>query len=216
MNPEPPAPQPLPSKTCPFAIVSLTVGIASFCAPVAGSAAAIIFGALALGRIKSSFGALNGRGMAIAGIVLGGVSAFIPIVAILAGMLLPALAMARAEARQAKCTANVRVILKACRDYAADHDDALPADLRDLQQYLASSSSLTCPAANDASEVSYELVLQKNDGAAGNLKLNELPPETIIVREKQQNHPRGRVIGHADGSVTVVQDNPDGFRRYGD
>ena len=74
MNPEMPAGQPVYPKTCPWAIVSLVVGIASFCVPVVGSIAAIVFGIVALSRIRSSSGALSGHGMAIAGIVLGCVS----------------------------------------------------------------------------------------------------------------------------------------------
>jgi len=207
-----------PPRTCSLAIVSLIVGIVSFCAPVVGSVTAIVFGALALGKIKSSFGALTGRGMAITGIVLGGISALIPVAGILAGMLLPALAMARAEARQVKCMANVRIMLTACQDYAADHDGALPATLDDLKPNLASPNCLICPETADESEPSYELVLQEGDAAAAvsNLKLSELPPDTVILREKWPNHVRGRVVGHADGSIEVVQDDPDGFRRESD
>jgi len=205
-----------PPRTCTLAIVSLIAGILGFCIPIVGPALAIVFGVLALGKIKSSFGALAGRGMAIAGIALGAIwVCFIPVMAILAGMLLPALAMARAEARQVKCMANVRIMLTACHDYAAAHDDALPTELADLQPYLPSSNSLICPETADESEPSYELALQEGDAAAAvsNLKLSELPPETVILREKQPNHVRGRVVGHADGSVEVVQDDPDGFRR---
>ena len=74
MNPEIPGIPPQPPRTCPFAIVSLIVGITSFCLPILGSITAIVFGAVALSRIKSSSGALTGRAMAIVGIVLGCIS----------------------------------------------------------------------------------------------------------------------------------------------
>jgi len=217
MDPEIPAAQPLPSKTCSFAVISLVAGIGSFCVPILGSVLAIVFGAIALDRIKSSMGALTGHGMAMAGLIMGAVSmVFIPVAAILAGMLLPAFAKARAEARQLKCTSNVHILLAACQSYAADHEDALPANLDDLQPYLGSSKPFTCPEADDQTEVSYELVLSEGRAVGQTLKLSELPPETIIIREKQQNHYGGRTVGCADGSVKLIRDDPDGLRRYGD
>jgi len=74
MNTQPLSAQPVIPKTCPFAIVSLVVGILSFCIPLIGSAVAITFGIVSLNRIKLSSGRLWGRGMAIAGIILGCVS----------------------------------------------------------------------------------------------------------------------------------------------
>jgi hypothetical protein len=64
-----PAPRPTivasPEKTSGFAIASLVLGL------VGGSLLAVIFGHIALRRIKRSWGLLTGRGMAIAGLVLG-------------------------------------------------------------------------------------------------------------------------------------------------
>jgi hypothetical protein len=55
-----------PVKTNGFAIAALVLGILGFCSPLA-----IIFGAIATGRIKRAAGREKGRGLAIAGIVLG-------------------------------------------------------------------------------------------------------------------------------------------------
>ena len=71
MNPEVPPVQPIFPKTCPWAIASLAVGAASFCVPVVGSIVAIVFGIVALCRIKSAAGQLSGHGLAITGIALG-------------------------------------------------------------------------------------------------------------------------------------------------
>src|SRR5438105_4421693 len=50
----------------------------------------------------------------------------ISIIAILAGMLLPALASAKAKSRQAKCASNLHQIGLGMRMYADDHDGWLP------------------------------------------------------------------------------------------
>jgi hypothetical protein len=56
-----------------FAVAALVLGLTGFCTIVTGILA-VIFGNIALGRIARSEGHEKGRGMAIAGIVLGWVS----------------------------------------------------------------------------------------------------------------------------------------------
>ena len=51
----------------------------------------------------------------------------IAIIAILASMLLPALANARAKARRPVCMNNIRQLPLAFFDYASDNDDVFPA-----------------------------------------------------------------------------------------
>jgi hypothetical protein len=63
-----------------FAVASLVLGLTCWCGFVTGILA-VIFGNLALGRIARSEGHEKGRGMAIAGIVLGWVS-----IAVLGGL----------------------------------------------------------------------------------------------------------------------------------
>jgi hypothetical protein len=61
-------PQVLP-RTSGLAVASLVLGILCLCG--VGSLLATIFGAVALGQIAHSNGRLTGKGMAIAGLVLG-------------------------------------------------------------------------------------------------------------------------------------------------
>ena len=72
-----PAPR---QRTNGFAVASLVLGLTCFFGFVTGILA-VIFGNVALGRIARSEGLEKGRGMAIAGIVLGWVS-----IAVLAGL----------------------------------------------------------------------------------------------------------------------------------
>jgi hypothetical protein len=94
----PPAPVPAPTPSAPwappgtigpaprqrtsgFAVTALVLGLTSFCTFMVTGVLAVIFGNIALGRIARAEGYEKGRGMAIAGIVLGWVS-----IAVLAGL----------------------------------------------------------------------------------------------------------------------------------
>jgi prepilin-type processing-associated H-X9-DG protein len=57
----------------------------------------------------------------------------IAIVAVLAGMLLPALARARARANGATCANHQRQLILACQLYAGDNSDALPYNFGDVE-----------------------------------------------------------------------------------
>ena len=58
-------------QTCALAIWSLVLGLAVFLCYILAAVPAIICGHIALSKIKKSSGRLKGRGMAIAGTVLG-------------------------------------------------------------------------------------------------------------------------------------------------
>ncbi|MCB1077841.1 MAG: DUF4190 domain-containing protein, partial [Verrucomicrobiae bacterium] len=73
MNNAPPIPN-ADAKTSPQAVWSLILGILSItCLWIFGSIPAIILGILGLKKVDQSQGALKGRGLAIAGIITGGV-----------------------------------------------------------------------------------------------------------------------------------------------
>lgn len=76
--PVPAAPQgwapyqpPRRATTNGFAVAALVLGIAVLCTGIIGGVLAVIFGSVALNRIDAAQGAEKGRGLAIAGIVLG-------------------------------------------------------------------------------------------------------------------------------------------------
>lgn len=86
-------------ETSAMAITSLVLGVVSFLCSLLVSIPAIILGAIALAQINKSEGQLGGSGLAIAGIVTGGVSAVLHGLLMVA-MLLPAIQAAREAARR--------------------------------------------------------------------------------------------------------------------
>lgn len=64
--------QPAIIKKCGFAIASMILGICSYlCFGLLASIPAVVLGHIALSKIKQSSGSLEGRGMALAGLILG-------------------------------------------------------------------------------------------------------------------------------------------------
>jgi hypothetical protein len=80
----PPSPAPSPA-TSTLAVVSLVAGIVSWLLmPFVAGLAAIVCGHMARGEIKRSNGALEGDGLAIAGLVLGWINVVLCVLAVVA------------------------------------------------------------------------------------------------------------------------------------
>ena len=124
-------------KTCGLAIWSLVLGICGLilcCVGVFPAIAAVICGHVALPRITRAAGALAGRGIATAGLVIGYVAIFLQllIVPIVLGMALPAVAAAREKARRSACMSHLVQINFAIRMYSTDNKGSYPVDLQGL------------------------------------------------------------------------------------
>jgi type IV pilus assembly protein PilA len=110
----------VPTETSGKAIASLIFGLFLFFFPF--SIVAIIFGHLSLSDIRNSAGRLSGRGLAIAGLVLGYMGvAFIPITLIIAAIAIPNLLRARIAANESSAVAGVRILTTAEISYASTH-----------------------------------------------------------------------------------------------
>jgi hypothetical protein len=110
----PPAAQAGPYSAAPYpstsgkAIASLVLGLLSLLFCLLTGIPAIILGALAISSINRSRGELTGKGMAVAGICLGGVSVlFIPIIAAIA---IPSLLSAKLAANEATTVGSLKTI----------------------------------------------------------------------------------------------------------
>ena len=117
-------------KTSRLAIASLVLGILGFCGVTA--IVGMILGIVARVQIGRSGGRLQGKGMALAGIILSVVMLGVGLVA--AGVILPMLAKMKhqqqqfmgQEDRTSDCGKNVRQISLAIRLYADEHDGKCP------------------------------------------------------------------------------------------
>jgi len=139
------APPPIPgapAETSGKAIVSLICGLLFFIPLL--FVVAIVFGHLALSEISKSAGRLKGKGIAMAGLVLGYLwIAGIPIFLILAAIAIPNLLRARMAANESSAVASVRTLAVAETSYATTHRDAgFTCSLSDLAGDRLISGSL--------------------------------------------------------------------------
>src|SRR6185295_12064356 len=105
-----------PEKTSGLAIASLIFGLLFLFFPL--SIVAIVFGHISLSQIKKSAGRLGGKGLAIAGLVLGYLGvAIIPLILIIAAIAIPNLLRARIAANEASAVNAVRRISTAQMTY---------------------------------------------------------------------------------------------------
>jgi prepilin-type processing-associated H-X9-DG protein len=199
---------PMPKKQTPgIAIASLICGILSWvCVGLLAAIPAVITGHMALGRIKRSAGALGGRGLAIAGLILGYTSivALAVLLVLFFTLVVPAI---KEESSKADCMANLKMIGAACNAYAAEHNGAFPERLSQLYEagLVPSLDGFVCPSTGAKigspqeidSKTSYEY-----RGAGLNLRTVREPSyQVILACDKPGNHRRGKNILYADGHV---------------
>ena len=164
-------------KTSGTAIASLVCGLAGFVTCGLAGLVGLVLGIVSLGQIGKRPAELEGRGMAIAGIVVSSVSLFtVVVVSLMAAMLMPALSRARDEARKAVGMSYVFNIGLAVLMYENEHGET-PPTLEALLEggYLADPSVLIHPADDQ---------LAMWDGGSSFIYVGSLPsglPEEVII-----------------------------------
>ncbi|HVX83898.1 MAG TPA: DUF4190 domain-containing protein [Phycisphaerae bacterium] len=117
---------------------------------------AIVFAFVAMARMARN-PALRGRGMAIAGLVMGFIAvAIAPLVLLMAALLVPSLSRAREMANRAACAANQRAIMEGLLIYANQNQDTYPyTPYAPLSSANAGVSTETTGAASDLDALAY-------------------------------------------------------------
>lgn len=180
-----------------LAITALILGIVGMptCLP---GIAAIVVGIIALSRIGREPERYGGRGMAVAGIALGGASAvMVPVFLfpLLVSILLPSLSRARELSKRMLCATNMRAVAISAKTYAEDNAGVMPTPLSALVDggYLM-PRQLICPSSG-LSKCNYRLLgidpTEPRDG------------RTPFLYEPKSNHGgEGGTIVFADGQAT--------------
>jgi prepilin-type processing-associated H-X9-DG protein len=209
---QPPAP-----KTSGLAIASLVCGIIGPCTLGLASLIGIILGIVGLVKIGNAGGAVRGKGLAIAGIVLGGLGIFIlPVILLMAAILMPAVHSAVGQAQAVVFMNNARMAGRAAMTFAADHDDEFPPP-DNWPQALMEQGGLPSVALNDPSSVEAGRALAMN-ALLGGMRTRDIPhpSRTVLFFEcspgappaggpellpRQPRYRSGHVITFADGHV---------------
>jgi len=156
-------------KTCGIAIASLVLGILGPCTLGIGPLVGLILGCVGLSKINKSRGTLSGKGLAVAGISVSGVTLVLSlvlwvmlIVPIITGaMLFPAVAQAQEQAKRVQCMNNMRQLSIAIGMYYDDNAQRMPTPSQwcdALSNYVGNTKSLfRCPGAPPSELCSYAL-----------------------------------------------------------
>ena len=178
-----------------MAIAALILAIVPTCI---GQLVAIGLAIGALVAISRSANKLKGQGIAIAGLIIACLSFLI--FPIMAGMLLPALARAREEARKANCEEHLSQFGKAIYAFTQDNQKRFPPSLEALYpKYVASLKVFRCPSTEDEppAHMSYEYRPPAPDAS----------PDTPMAWDNFTNHEGGRNVLFVDGSVRWLSED---------
>jgi hypothetical protein len=213
--PSPLKPLSTPGKTSAMAILSLVLGILGLFTCGATALFGLILGIIAMVKVSNSQGALRGKGVALAGVIVSGV--FLLMVPIFAAMLLPALAAAKQKAMEINCMNNEKQLALAVRIYSTDNANRFPpaATWCDaIQKSVAMENVFKCPAASAQSRCDYAFNA-KLDG----LDVSQVNPQTVMIFESDsgwdahggpelaaahRHHAKNSVVTFADGHAEIV------------
>ena len=224
----PPLPgQPMaePAKTSGMAIASLVLGILGIFSCGVTALIGVILGAMAMSKIRDSNGRLQGRGLALAGVIVSGF--FLLMIPFYAALALPAFAQAKQKAQSINCLNNEKMLAIAVRIYTTDHTNHFPpaATWCDAVKADASSDKIfKCAGAGHPGRCDYAFNA-KLDG----MELAKVDPRTVMLFEsdgqwnangsqeillRKPRHARVNNVAFADGSVQQMSPTRLGSLRW--
>ncbi len=140
-----------PPRTSGLAIAGFSLSLGGLILSVLASVPALILSIIAI--TKTGAGRLQGRGLAIAGLVL---SIVIPVVQVpvVIAIMAPFLNNIREVARQTACRTNLQLLAQAIESYRV-HNDQYPLSLEVLLKEGQPASTMHCPSDNSGRRISY-------------------------------------------------------------
>ena len=223
-TPAPPIhPQPPAARTSSMAVASLVLGILGLFSCGSTALFGLILGIIAMVRVTKSRGALTGKGLALAGVVVSGV--FLLLLPAMLAMTLPALAAAKQRAQQISCMNNERQLAQAVRLYSTAHANHFPpaATWCDaIHSNVSSDAWFKCPAA-PAMRCGYAF-----NARLDGVDASQVNPRTVLLFDAEGDwnahgglaaaaaRHRGHMVNvaFADGHVEAVSDNELGALRW--
>ena len=168
------------AKTSGFATASLVLGILAPFTCFITAIPAIVLGIVALVKIGKSAGQLKGNGPAIAGICVPVVA--LPVIVLLMGIMMPALAKVRQVSFRMVCATNMSGLAKAMLIYAKDYDNKFPAPSKwcDLLTEHCEVAPVTF-CCKGAPEGPCNYAMNKNVEELG----TNAPPDMVLLFETQ-------------------------------
>jgi prepilin-type processing-associated H-X9-DG protein len=162
------------SVTSGKAIASLVLGLCSFLCTIFTGLPAIIFGLLSLSDINKGRGRIGGTGMAVTGIILGGLGSTMVLIA----LLLPAVQAAREAARRAQCVNNMRQIGLAMHNFHSSYNFFPPAAITDKEGRPLLSWRVAILPYIEQQSLYQQFHLDEPWDSAHNINLVNLMPQT--------------------------------------
>jgi type IV pilus assembly protein PilA len=203
-------PPPGGPQTSGKAVASLICGILSFFFPAA--IVAVIMGHLSLSDIRRSAGRLSGRGMAIAGLVLGYLGLAVLPVLIIAAIAIPNLLRSRMAANEAAAMGSLRTLNMACITYSSQYNSYPPSlsSLGPSTQPSSAAAGLISDALASGQKSGYQFTYEAQPDAKGAISTFILRADPITEGSSGQRHffvDQSGVI-HASIHGPATEDSP--------
>jgi predicted Zn finger-like uncharacterized protein len=182
-----------PPATSGMAIASLVCGLLFCVIPVISSLLAIIFGIIGISKTKDP--RVGGKGMSIAGLILGcvGLLMFVPLEL---AIMVPAFSRASETANRVRCASNMRMISVALQQYAIGNGNVYPPDFKPLlNQGSLTAMMLECPTVGPSSSGASPYVLAA---------IHPMSASAVILYEPVADHKDGANMLFGNGTVQFI------------